>query len=361
MKIGILTFHRAINYGAVLQAYALCTYINKCGKKAEIIDYYCKDVYDYYKPWFCNPQLYGIKTPLKCIKNIFYYRKKRKKINNFNTFLLLNNLSERISSIEQLKECTKSYDYVITGSDQVWNPDICSGKAKDIYLLNSVNDMTKKISYAASIGESILSDEYKQYLKDSISSYSAISVREKSVKEIVSNQCACLVCDPIFLDRTVWKAFIGERPCREEYIVYYSMDRNCEMKQFVLSFAKKHKYKIINLNMEAHFGYLEVDASCVGPGDFVSIFYHAKYIVTNSFHGMAYALIFNKNFVAFKHRSRETRQVELAKKYEISNRIVNSLKEAFLVLEKPIDYEKVNQLIEDDVSFSRQFLNDVLL
>ena len=146
MKIGIMTFHRAINYGAVLQTYALQKYLNDSGYDAEVIDYRCDHMENFYK--ILSVKNKSIKQVIRGLLNFIYVYKKKSR---FYGFLDQNvKISSKIYDKSNIGESNNEYDKFITGSDQVFNY-ACSQFDKN-YFLEFVKNYDKKYSYAASFG-----------------------------------------------------------------------------------------------------------------------------------------------------------------------------------------------------------------
>ena len=193
-KIGILTFHNVINYGGVLQCMALQDFLKAYNYEVEVINYKSKHIGK-------NNKLIKFSSPSNLIKSVLtlpfnYIRKKR--YNNFikNNLILTND----VKNYDELKKlCEEKYDYVIIGSDQVWNSEITENEA-DVYFLENIN--VKKISYAASTGDDKIID-INRIIKNS-NDFEAISVREESTynKLLSHNIKAELNVDPTLLLRT---------------------------------------------------------------------------------------------------------------------------------------------------------------
>ena len=192
MKIYIVTCNNAYNYGAVLQAYALQTYIEKYGHDVKIIDFYPKNLRKISEKYRKN-------VIFKIIRAILYYpdyKKSAKVFGDFaRSFLNLTSPCHNIVDINNLPLA----DLYIAGSDQIWNP-VIGNAFEDAYFLN-LNKKINKISYAASIGLKELDNEYISYLKSRLKDFDAISVREE-VTNIILNDIginSVNVIDPVYL------------------------------------------------------------------------------------------------------------------------------------------------------------------
>lgn len=188
-KIGILTFHGADNLGAVLQAYALCEFINKeINFRTEIIDYECEEVE---KTRYVQGGNFVKKIPLA-----LYYRIKRHSFDRFRKKKLM--LSSNKYKKENIKKCNTMYSTFVAGSDQIWNIG-CSGN-DTTYFLDFVEQEKRKISYAASMGTTEIEKEKVDELKNYLNSFDAISVREaSSIKKLDLPKDTSILPDPVFL------------------------------------------------------------------------------------------------------------------------------------------------------------------
>lgn len=200
MKIGILTFHCAHNYGAVLQTYALVTYLRKNNYDAEIIDYRPKSLTMSHgiMPWRRISRLNIIRKVIFVLRILPFLTVRKERSDKFQSFIDSLPLSTR-KYTETDSEVT-GYDIIICGSDQVWNPSITNGFDK--FFCGSVSHKGKFISYAASTeAKRIISDDYKKY-KEVLSNFENISVRESELKNILQpliNKEITKVIDPVFL------------------------------------------------------------------------------------------------------------------------------------------------------------------
>lgn len=281
-KIGIMTFHRADNLGAVLQAYALQSAIReKINADAEIIDYQCSRVESDRK------KVKGFKSLLLQM----YYVWKHKSVEKFRKEHLI--LSERCST-ESISEVAAKYDAFITGSDQVWNYE-CSGW-DDAYFLNFVPVNKDKYSYAASIGNYCFTESEKQHVRKLLQDFSCISVREASARKELDSmglERTILSPDPVvLLPMERWKKVMSPRRCRQRYVFVYLIQQDVNVMRSAIAYAEAHNCKIISNKNSLEF------IINGGPEDFLSWIYYAECVFTNSFHGTAFALMFNRPLAA---------------------------------------------------------------
>lgn len=287
-RAGILTFHDADNLGAVLQAYALCRFLNEqCGVSAEIIDYKCEKITE---TKYASKDK-GLKGFLKYIIKSVYYAIKRRGFNRFRKNRL--DLSKKIYTKNNIKSCADSYDMFITGSDQVWNPE-CSGEDKT-YVLDFVNDSAKKYSYAASIGNREFTRNDETWIRH-MSDYKGLSVREKSAAKRLADagvEGVKVHSDPVtLLAEEEWKTVMSKRLVASSYVLVYLVLPDVNVMKRARAYAQKNNLKLISNKKSIEFILHN------SPADFLSWIYNAEYVFTNSFHGTAFSLIFNKPLFA---------------------------------------------------------------
>lgn len=281
-KIGIMTFHRADNLGAVLQAYALQTALKEnWNTEAEIIDYQCSGVE-------------GNKKKEKGLKGLLlqmYYFWKHRSVEKFRKEHLI--LSERCCA-ETISEVSEKYDAFVTGSDQVWNYE-CSGW-DDAYFLNFVPENKEKYSYAASIGNYRFTETEKQHVWQLLQDFSGISVREGSAQEELKFLGAkgIIQCpDPVvLLPMERWKTIMPARRYRQRYVFVYLIQQDVNVMRSARAYAEEHNCKIISNKTSPEF------ILRGGPADFLSWIYYADCVFTNSFHGTAFASLLNRPLAA---------------------------------------------------------------
>lgn len=366
MKVGILTFQNANNYGAALQAFALCSTVRKLGYNAELIDYKNPSVTEYENPRL--PHLSEtITNPVGSVFRLatakaFSCRKKA-----FDSF---NEKYELIGPpIETQVDIESEYDAVIVGSDQVWNPVITGGDMT--YFLSQVDSLqTHKVAYAASFGyESFPSDLAKQ-CGEALADFDCIGVRETEGSILVktlSGANSSVVLDPTLLFRkTDWETVIASGSIRESILELAEQDQGylfvyiAAERSKTISFAKRVA-KQMNLSIVLVCGYRGIPLICCGKDvsfvsleEFLFLIQHANLIVTSSFHGYALALALEKE-VYFSlvdgGNTKNSRLLSLARITKTEDREI--INQAPLC---PIDYFAVSKRIEAERQQSLSFL-----
>lgn len=363
-KIGIITFHSAHNYGAMLQVYALQNKI----ENSIVINYRNKDIDKNYN----LIKIYKGKNIFKFIKsifsNIYSYPRDKKRFNSFESFLKKHlRLSKKYRSENELKENPPEYDIYITGSDQVWNYEITNG-LRDAYTLNFGSQKVKRISYAASIGNSDIRNDLKEEYKNKISKLDYISVREENAKKILEEigikKNINVVLDPtLLLTKEEWNKKLLNIPVeKEKYILAYVVEPDEEYYKIVNYLSEKTGLKVIHFEkMGNKYNNVLKSAYTDGPLEFVNLIKNAEYVIATSFHAMVFSIIFNKNFWIIPHKKTGTRVTDLLKKLDIDNRTVKSLSEfKNIEIKDEINYEKVEKILDVEREKSLNFLQKAI-
>lgn len=356
-KIGILTFHYENNYGAILQCYALQQIIKEKKYDVKIINFYIKNgINDSLK--LINPNKNIIKQVITAPLNFC----KLKKLKNFINNNLI--LTTRITQREEVIKYINNLDIVITGSDQVWNEKIIQN-AEDIFLLNFNSPSTlKKCSYAASFGNSKLNDDFKKQLKKSLTKYSIVTTREESATRLLNELKieSKTVLDPtLLLTKEKWQTISKKyKNITTEYILVYSMEKNEDLIKIAKDLSMKLKLKVIHFRKEKTFENLLYRAYDAGIEEFIYLFKNANYVVTNSFHGLVFSIIFNKEFVSINHKTRNERQENLLLLTKLTNRAVQTYDDYINTSFDKINYDKVNKLIEETRKESFKCIDEIV-
>lgn len=354
-RVGILTVHRSLNYGAVLQAYALNRVLINNGYDSQIIDYICDAVKKReHKNSF---------TPKEVLKRVVRFDKYllcRKKEKKFQDFIDRNYvMSNRTYNKSNIKIAESQYDYFITGSDQIWNYDITDSDT--VFMLDFVEDSTKKKSYAASFGYSELPECYREKTLKMLADYSSLLVREDSGVEILNRigLSGKSVMDPtLLLDREQWLE-LATPYSDEKYILIYTVAAPTFLYDAAVKLAKQinAKIKVIKLEPDKSQPGME-QVYDAGPRDFISLIYNAECIFTTSFHGLVFSLNFGKEvyFEADELKNKNTtRLTHIAKILGVMNRRISS-GSVSLFDENPINWQFVNEKLEQERARSMTLL-----
>ncbi|WP_273212133.1 polysaccharide pyruvyl transferase family protein [Runella zeae] len=359
MKIGILTFHSAHNYGAVLQAYATKEFLKGLGYDANIIDYrpgYIKDEYEVKYTFKGNL----IKLPLRFIKYFILRHSRKRRFNKFEIFIndILNPVSSELSIPADL-------DVYVVGSDQIWNPKITKGFDRVFFVDFNFQKRNKVyISYAASMETSNLTSKESKFLAESLNRFDSISVREYELLKLLQpliNKEIYKVLDPTFLlTANRWKELAKIKRNDSKYVLVYQVREDSRTIKIAKQIASQLEAKIVQLVAWVSLSNF-VDSTVAhdaSPEEFLGYIKNAECVVTTSFHGTAFSVIFQKNFyyVALKD-GKNTRASSLLNSINLENRMIDiDSRPTFTT----IDYKDSEILLNEQIDRSSEFLKMAL-
>lgn len=347
MKNVVLTFHKEVNYGAIFQTLALQTILKKFGDAA-VLDFDMKN-----------------KNNSLSLRSFVYKLAEKKKAQVLQSFLKKNvRFTPKVKNVSDIQRVCKDCNNIIVGSDQVWAKDIVKDYF-DIYTLNfELNSNTNKISYAASIGKENIDSNAIDSLTKSLSNYKSISVREENAKKMLEKHGVRHVevtLDPtLLLKAEEWDKYSIENNKYSNYIFVYMLEINESIINSVKELRDKTNMKIICLNNKNHFGENTVCLPFCSPGMFLSLVKNANYVITNSFHGTCFSIVYNKRFGVHLHTTKSVRQRELLDKLGLNCAIINN--DISKIIDTNYNYEKVNDKLDElrnkSISFIEKSLGD---
>ena len=389
LRVGIINFHFAYNYGAVLECYALQETLSKMGHKVQVIDY---------RPDYMEQQFVVAPNPIKFAKwaagdyrnaSTVYkiYRMARrvcqcfyrylsicdriKRKNGFESFI--NNLyltKIQYKTIEDLQKCPPECDVYISGSDQIWNPIVTGGNIDEAYFLNFGTKKTVRIGYAVSPCQLDVS-KYSDDLCKLISKYAALSLREEEkLYELsrLTDKRIEICADPTLLLRKEEYERIEKQPhqiCENYAVVYGFPDKESNALMYVCNYMTNHlrlaTYDISTEDLKNNKDTIRVRNA--SPEEFIYYIHHAKYIITNSFHATVFSIIFKKEFIVVKKSGTNSRLAEMLSKCGLGSRIIEEKNEEQLkeVFSRPVAFDDATRYIEKIREDSLGFLNTHLV
>lgn len=349
-KIGIVTIHSDLNYGAALQAFALNHFLKSIGYSSEIINYIKIPNY---------PRTYPFPV------NVAYKVMNYPRFKRYRDFLKSSLSDKTYHSVDEvMNEFVGKYDVLISGSDQIWNP-ICGGLINKLnpvyYLAFDKKNEYKKISYASSLGSYRYKQDEIPYIKKWLSQYEHLSTRETANKEYLEtilNRNIKVVLDPtLLLNQEQWTKFAYKVNLKEKYVLIYYFDELAECVEYARKIADKNGWKVALIsNQLKKFPGVDIHIPFCGPTEFLWLFLNAQYIVTNSFHGTAFSVNFNKNFISIIKRNSPQRAQTLLMNVGLSERLLTNIRQLdelclyvdFIEANKRLDIlreESINYLI----------------
>lgn len=323
MKVGVITFHSANNYGATLQTWALQKVLKKLGAEAGVINYHPDIIDVLYDPMELRK---GLKRFIKKLKLSISSRESLVRYNKFQDFLAKNfKLIGDFRTYEELSRADLKLDAYIVGSDQVWNPEHIGGYNPAFYL-EFAEAGSRKLSYAASIGSDYINPKYKENMKKALSTFTGISVRESSIRDTVqelSPKQVELVLDPtMLLVREDYEEIKVKSHIKEPYILVYMIEKNPQ----VISFANKISISlgipVIQRRPVRGLANELPPFYTADAGEFLGLIEGASYVITNSFHGTVFSIMYGKPFVSMLHSDTGSRTVDLLTELDLQSHIL---------------------------------------
>lgn len=354
-KIGIITIPRADNYGSVLQAYAMQQFVNEIEPSNELIDYVAPFLIGRYKLWNIKKDNLLIFAK-SFIRNCLIYNGKKQKKEKYEEFRKLMNFSNQtVYSSDQIAQ----YDFYITGSDQIWNTRIT--KSNSTFFLDFVSDSERKIAFAVSMGYADRTTDEIAFYQKMLSSFKRIGVREINDVEF-AKQCNpegnvdCIIDPTLLLPESKWYELLGKRLINEDYILVYSFGSDDKVNEIATRLSEQHhlpvyiiadEWKKIDSN-----GFINI--SGVGPKDFINLIANASHVVTNSFHGTAFSVIFRTQFTVVPYKGTENRVLSLLKILNLEAGIYEN------DIYKKIDYSAVDTILQYERIKAKSFLQNAI-
>lgn len=349
----IVTFHCVPNYGAVLQTYGLQEYLKTVVKEVRILDYRPNALLKDYR----NINYYSVGSVVMSLYSMLPFLAKKRAFSKFEKRMNLSVISGTQASDFKKVKC----DYLFCGSDQIWNPNITCGFDPVYFGAFSMNGTPKVISYAASLGKSIFSNEEISQMGKLLGSVDDVSVRENKAQKILADSLginSVLVADPTILAGSdVFQSLVKNVKYRN-YLFIYTLTNNPMTLQVAKQVATKKGLLIVqvsgnrkSLGKSSHI--IIYDA---GPEEFLSLLYHADFVVTDSFHGTVFANLFHVPYITIPHKTRGSRMDSLLTELDMKNRLTENSD----ICESPIDWSVVEKNIcrlrEQSIQFISQSL-----
>lgn len=358
MKIGIITYHRAKNLGAMLQSYALQKTLEKYKGKCEIIDYRNEKMEESYRV----KKIRECKSLKEKVKNVLFMKKNkafeevRKEFNE-----KVQTISTKKYNKNNIKEANNDYDLFVTGSDQVWN--IKLNYDDENYFLNFVEDNKKKNSYAASFGTNKIDEEKKAKICNQLKTFNKISVREEEGKNFIkelTGRNSELVLDPtLLLNKYEWENMINnERIEKEKYIFVYVIAYTPTLLEFARKLGKERNCKVICFHTSYQKYRGMKNLTKVSPQDFLNYIKNAEAVVTSSFHGMCFSINLQKEFYYELDENKvnnNSRLKTLATTLNLEDRRIINGK----CMNNIINYSEVTKKLEAERKRSIQFIEEL--
>lgn len=357
-KIGIVTWYdRGYNYGSTLQAYAMQMILQKMGYSSEFINF--------------HPERQKIsKRTKEVLKRIYLYLFNR---NVYETWEKMDDwieshliISEKYDSYEQLKSKSLKYDAVICGSDQIWNNS--SGIINPFYYLQFINE-SKRIAYAPSIARDYIDKNLQDTFCDYVKGIKYLSIRETQGAELIKNitgREAKVVLDPTLLvDKHEWESKLSDdyELKNKRYIFCYLLTKNDKHYKAIAELSNKLNIEVVTPTLLNRH---DKTSKNVDFFAFLNLIRYANYVVTDSFHGVAFSLNFCKQFAVFQRfpdsykETQNSRIYNILNEFGLNDRLVTDNNNLESIIKKNINYEDIKIKLKKKREDSLQYLKNSL-
>lgn len=344
-KVGILTFQYADNYGAVLQCYALQKVLNSFDNcEASVINY---------RPSHFK---YETRWESECERNLFWEKREK-----FEKFLVercrLN--GEETTSIQNL-----DFDVYCVGSDQVWNT---TDKQSINFFLPDVNENSKKIAYAVSLGAPIINKNLNSpYYKQYASKFNYISVREKEhvdfIKKHAGKDCELVVDPTLLLEKDDFDELIFDKKCENPFIFLFWLPHDDNVYkgiELANRFSRKYGLPVKHSLWGKFSDGIENNCGTMiyeGPEEFIKSIKNAEVVITNSYHAVLFSIQYEKKFYVYADDSMRSRFDTLNELYQLDENLVNN----GIIGKTEINYRLIKEKIRIEKNKSLNYLKKVL-
>lgn len=336
-KIGIVTLTGYFNYGNRLQNYAL----------SHVLEKYNFEVYTIWNDSFLETIKIKVKTSI-------FFKRKYSRLINFYEF------TRKYIKITYPKFQKRKFDYVVVGSDQVWNIRYIQ---ENPMLLYSASGNEKVFSYAASIGYDSIPTESKAVFRSTLDTYEGISVREQSAKtlieEIVDKEVKEVLDPTLLLSQKEWEAVSikPQKMINKRYVlVYFLGDLDKSYQKSIEEFVAENSFEAVYLNKNDDI------FNSSGPGEFIYLIENSEVVLTDSFHACVFSFIFNRPFIVFQRKGCSdhmySRITNLLSTFQLQGR---EYKSKITNDDLAIDYNTSKEILQIKKNESLRFIESILL
>lgn len=364
MKIGILTFHRATNYGALLQAYALQQVINNLGYNVQIVDYKCGQVGKLFLsldgPNF-TARFHKFLYNCYLLLQLPFRLRRRNVYTDFSEKYM--KLSEKDFDLSDSK-----WGCFVMGSDQVWNICLTGGYDRYFYGDFPVAEGTRKVGYAVSASENLQESMSDARCQKALGNFDAIGCREKELLNAIKDKVTCptaLVIDPTLLGgKSVFESLTTDKYKKARpYLLIYQMNtsKDSEIHALAKKIAQERGWDVREIPSVLNYKKMLWQKGWdqwTTPVEFVDLFRNAQFVITTSFHGLAFSLIFNKPFYQYSINEKiDARADDLLNNVGLKERKLYNTADANISSLTNIDWDNTNRALAELRNKSLAFLN----
>ena len=370
-KIGTLTFHVAHNYGAMLQAYALPKAVESLGYSCEVIHYCFPYIYEWGHvqklPELCRKHGViggGLRYVKRLLKGTYNPKRRENKFERFIYDVMPVSRKEYHSPAEM---SDMDYDAILFGSDQIWNAKLTGGIATEFVGGFHCLEKTRKIAYAASCGRSSFNQEEKDAYYPLLKDFCGLGIREQGFCQSLCDDGfpAKQVLDPtLLLTKEKWREMVQKTKYKvvlpvKPYLLVYVFDEDPSVYKLVDALSEEYGLEVcvICYQMKDEIKGYHIYDNC-GPADFVRLFADATMVVTTSFHGTVFSVLFERDFLCVPHPTLHERTDSLLSLLGLDDR---NYKPDINILERtPIDWSQVGRKLREYRNASLQFIKEAI-
>lgn len=363
MKVGIMTFPNSVSYGAALQMVALQNAVSRLDHEVEVINYH--NPYMKAEKHAKKGSRHPLRSEVQRLLRPWMHRRLYTAFGNFETQYAHCYPKHAFTNKKQLVDMGKRYDAVICGSDQVWSPFVTDTDLS--FFLDFCTDRTRRIAYAPSFGAEEFSEEFYQKITPELERFSALSARELPGKQLVerlTGRETTVVADPTFLmDAAAWEQMEKAHPAASgEYVLYFVLGWSEQMMRRCEAFAKQQGIKMVvvggnPMRARRNRNPMIEYAIDIGPQEWLYLMRHARYVFTNSFHGTAFSIIFQKDFYVHYPAHTGSRLRQLVETMGLGERVFDEQKE---LIGSSVDYAKAQKAFAEMKEQSLAYLENAL-
>lgn len=354
-KVGIVTFHDAHNYGALLQAYALKHRISSLGYDVGFVDAKNEKLSGKYNIW---PTIKTdgslVVEAKKFVRLLLDFKRKKARYRGFNQFI-----NKYVNT-----DMPNSLDSIVIGSDQVWNFNITGGV--DPIYFGQIEGVSAKniISYAASMGNGMRPESFTPEFRGKLGNINSIGVRENQLKESLEDNFgveSVVTLDPtLLLTEDEWSAITPPNKQEKQYVVVYQVVEHPMAEPIVELIAKKLGLEVVVLTSKTDHRVSKKHFSTASPDDFLSLFKNAAFVITSSFHGTAFSIINKVPFYTMKFGNTvDLRSANLLSSANLLDRHISDISEVNLDVDIEFDkaHDSLSLLRDKSVAYLKSSLN----
>lgn len=367
-RVGVLTILDVANFGSMLQGYALASVVQRLGYDVFFVNYFRESYTTGHKVrTFLADKSLGniIKRVAFAASALLFYSFLRRRIRRFVTGRF--RFTRVYHNIAQLRNHPPEADLFVCGSDQIWNSQYNDGIDRSFFL-----DFTAapRIAYAASVGMDSFPPEELDEITSLLKKFTALSVRERQtcqyLRDLGFGPCQHVLDPSLLLDGEEWKriARLTSTP-REKYLLVYSVERFNNRFIFeqarTIARAKGLRMYVVCSTYPVQAKDFDFDKiyAMADVKTFLRLMAGAEFIVASSFHGTAFALNFNKDFITIAPDHYNIRMRSLVELFGVSHRVITTHIIDPKTLQ-PIDYDRVNNILNQERKKSLDFLQKAL-